>query len=242
MSTIRQVKINKSSFHKSRKVVFTDDKICQHLLRHPDFFVRHARRLEGLRISHPVRGVISLPEWQMGRQRAKIKQLEQEIQSLITHATQNEILFERLMALQLALFNTTDLDEMLAKLNEWARSLGLQGAYLYLFEHKWQISAPSKYQHLSISVDKFDFIRIRHLQYNYHYLGQLCQSEMAWLLPQLECHGSVAMSLLGQFGDLGLLIFVSRDPHYYQYGQGTLLLEKISLILPVLVGRWIAKK
>lgn len=221
--------------------MLTDDKICQYLLRTPDFFIRHAKQLDNLEITHPVRGVISLPEWQMTRQRCKIKELEQKIQSLLKHAAENEILFDQLMSLQLTLFKATSLDELIYSLNQWARMLGLQRAYLYLFEHKWQITATSKYRHLTINTKKFDSIRIRYLQHGYHYLGQLSRSEMAFLVPDRGYWGSVAISLLGQLGDLGLLVFASRDPNHYQHGQGTFLLEKMSLLLPTFVNRWLIK-
>lgn len=221
---------------------FKDSQVCQYLLNHPDFFIRYAKALEDVRITHSVRGAISLPEWQMERQRIKIKNLEEEIRSLMSCASHNELLFEHLMGLQLKLFSATSFDDMLLCLKKWAYSLGLRDACLYLCDHKWQISAPSKYHYLAISADKFDFVRIRHLQYQYHYLGQLNQTEMALLFPQGTYQGSVAMSLLGEFGDLGLVIFISRHAEHYQQMQGTLLLEKIRLILPVLIEHWITKK
>lgn len=241
MNNVRQRKISKLSIYKSRKLILTDDKVCQHLICNPDFFIRHAKQLDNLQITHPVRGGISLPEWQMTRQRRKIKELEQKIQSLLKNAAENEILFDQLMSLQLTLFKANNFDELTDSLNQWARMLGLQRAYLYLFESKWQIPSTSKYRHLSISTKKFDSIRIRHLQHSPHYLGQLSRSEMAFLVPDRKYWGSVAISLLGQLGDLGLLVFASRDPNHYQHGQGTLLLEKIGLLLPIFINRWLIK-
>jgi uncharacterized protein len=223
----------------TEKVKYHDKQICEYLLKNPDFFIHHAKKLDTLRISHPVRGVVSLPEWIMARQRNKIKQLEQEIQHLINQATMNQKLFEQLMFLQLELLKANDIDELIDRLNSWAKSIGLQGAYIYLFDDKWQLSAPSKFQHLALSSDKFNFIRISYLQYSQYYLGQLNPTECAFLIPDQDYVGSVALSLLGQFGDLGVLVFSSRHPNHYQTGQGTLLLEKISQILPTLMSRWI---
>ncbi|WP_392567074.1 DUF484 family protein [Utexia brackfieldae] len=227
---------------KHQPPILNDDKVCEYLFQHPDFFIRHAQQIDKLRIPHPVRGVVSLPEWQMTRQRNKIKQLENEIQSLVQHATINERLFSQLMTLQLALLKANSFSELLEHLNDWGRSLGLLGAYLYLFEDKWQLTAPSNFQHLSLSTEKFDFIRIRHLQYGFQYLGQLSPAELTLLIPEQGYVGSIALSLLGDFGDLGVLVFASRDPHHYQPGQGTVLLEKLGQILPVLINRWIERK
>ncbi|PSU33148.1 DUF484 family protein, partial [Photobacterium phosphoreum] len=54
--------------------------------------------------------------------------------------------------------------------------------------------------------------------------------------------GSVALSLMGEFGDLGLIIFSSRDSHHYQQGQGTVLLDQLALLMPGLISRWIERQ
>lgn len=227
---------------KKGAVLLNDDLVSQYLIQNPDFFVRHAQQIEEMKIPHPVRGVMSLPEWQMARQRSKIKQLETEITLLMEHASSNEKLFESLMVLQHQLLQSTDLNDLLLRLNQWAKSLGLVGAYLYLFDDKWLLNAPSNYYHFALSTDKFDFIRVRHLQYSYQYLGQLNSTELDLLIPEKVYVGSVALSLLGKFGDLGVVVFASRSAEHYQQGQGTLLLEKISEILPILISRWVTRR
>jgi uncharacterized protein len=219
-----------------------DDIVSQYLIDNPDFFMRNARYVEYMRVPHPVRGIISLPEWNMARQRNKIKQLECEISLLMEHASANELLFRQLMDLQIELIKAQDLNQLIVLLNTWAKSLGLSGAYLYLFDDKWLLSAPSNYPHLALNSSQFDFIRVRHLQYTQQYLGTLNSTELDFLLPEHGYVGSVALTLLGQFGDLGLLMFTSTNPEHYQAGQGTLLLEKMSEILPILISRWIMRK
>ncbi|MGO1309437.1 MAG: DUF484 family protein, partial [Kluyvera intermedia] len=53
--------------------------------------------------------------------------------------------------------------------------------------------------------------------------------------------GSVAMSMMGSDGDLGVILFSSRDLQHYQPGQGTQLLQEIALMLPGLLERWIER-
>ncbi|MWN06441.1 DUF484 family protein [Gilliamella sp. Pas-s95] len=223
-------------------VKLNDEIVSQYLIDNPDFFIRNARYVESMRVPHPVRGIISLPEWNMARQRNKINQLECEISLLMEHASANELLFSQLMDLQIELIKAQDLSELIVLLNTWAKSLGLSGAYLYLFDDKWLLNAPSNYLYLALNSSQFDFIRVRHLQYSQQYLGTLNSTELDFLLPEHGYVGSVALSLLGQFGDLGLLMFTSANPEHYRAGQGTLLLEKMSEILPILIGRWIMRK
>ncbi|MFQ1018702.1 DUF484 family protein [Gilliamella sp. CG13] len=231
----------KNSQTQTKPLKLNDEVVSQYIINNPDFFIRNANQIESLQIPHPVRGVISLPEWHMARQRNKIKQLESEITLLMEHATANEQLFSQLMDLQLKLIQTSDLNELIQSLNSWAKSLGLNGAYLYLFDDKWLLSAPSNYHYLALNSSQFDFIRVRHLQYSHQYLGALNSTELDFLLPEHNYVGSVALSLLGKFGDLGILIFTSANPHHYQAGQGTLLLEKISELLPILIEKWIMR-
>ncbi|OCG62277.1 MULTISPECIES: DUF484 family protein [unclassified Gilliamella] len=238
--TTRNRRVRKSQ-KKPSSVQLNDEIVSQYIIDNPDFFIRNARCVESVQVPHPVRGGISLPEWYMARQRNKIKQLESEITLLMEHASANELLFNQMMDLQIELFKAQDLNQLIVILNTWAKSLGLSGAYLYLFDDKWLLSAPSNYYHLALNTLQFDFIRVRHLQYSQQYLGTLNSTEIDFLLPEHGYIGSVALSLLGQFGDLGLLMFTSTNPEHYQAGQGTLLLEKMSEILPILISRWIMR-
>ncbi|XKM12912.1 DUF484 family protein [Orbaceae bacterium ac157xtp] len=234
-------KSKKMRVKRNRISLIKEESILHYLSQNPSFFIRHAKDVENMLIPHPIRGVISLPEWQLARQRNKIKQLEEEITLLMEHAAANEKLFESLMSLQNELLQANDIDDLAIKLNNWAKSLGLIGAYIYLFDDKWQINVPSTHLKYLLSAKKFEFIRVRHLQYSYQHLGQLNPTELALLISEQQYIGSVALSLLGKFGDLGVVVFASRNPNHYQAGQGTLLLEKISELIPLIINRWVAR-
>ncbi|MGL4718924.1 MAG: DUF484 family protein, partial [Kluyvera intermedia] len=83
--------------------------------------------------------------------------------------------------------------------------------------------------------------RIQRLGQENHYLGTLNGPELLLLLPEAKAVGSVAVSMMGSDGDLGVILFSSRDPHHYQAGQGTQLLQEIALMLPGLLERWIER-
>lgn len=242
VSRITRSRNEKNSKRRVSVAKLDDDIVSHYLIDNPDFFIRNSRYIERMRVPHPIRGSVSLPEWHMARQRNKISQLESEITLLMEHASSNELLFNQLMSLLLQLIKASDLNTLLESLNIWAKSLGLSGAYLYLFEDKWLLNAPSNYHHFALNSSRFDFIRVRHLQYSHQYLGTLNTTELDFLLPDRGYVGSVALSLFGQFGDLGILIFTSSNPQHYQAGQGTLLIKKISEILPILIEKWIMRK
>lgn len=216
-----------------------DSAVCDYLLQHPEFFIRNARLVEQIQIPHPVRGSVSLVEWHMARARHKIQALEGDVSLLIEQASANESLFSGLLKLQSRLAAADSLHDMLNRLHRWARELGLAGAHIRLFPERWRIGAPSDFTHLALNRQSFEPLRIQRFGNVRHYLGPLNGPELLMMLPQAKAIGSVAMSLMGQHGDLGVLIFTSRDPQHYQADQGTQLLEELSLMLPTLLERWI---
>ncbi|WP_285112580.1 DUF484 domain-containing protein [Leclercia adecarboxylata] len=218
-----------------------DRAVVDYLLRHPEFFIRNARVVEEMRVPHPIRGTVSLVEWHMARARNHINHLEENISLLMEQATSNESLFYRLLHLQSRLASASSLDEFLLRLHRWARELGLAGATLRLFPDRWRIGAPSSFTHLALSRQAFEPLRIQRMGHENHYLGPLHGPELLIVLPEAKAIGSVAMSLMGSDGDLGVMLFTSRDPQHYQQGQGTQLLQEIAQMLPELLERWIER-
>lgn len=219
-----------------------DKQILDYLFQNPDFFIRNARQVEQMRIPHPVRGSVSLVEWQLSRQRQQIQKLEEEITLLMERAAANEILFNHLVLLQNDLIQAQSLQDLLARLQRWAKGMGLAGVNIRLFADSWHLTAPSNFTHLALSRSSFEPIRIQRMANANQYLGCLNGPEILLLIPDAVHIGSVALSLLGKHGDLGIVIFSSRDNQHYQQGMGTLLLEQLSLLLPILINRWVERK
>lgn len=218
-----------------------DRAVVDYLLRHPEFFIRNARVVEQMRVPHPVRETVSLVEWHMARSRHQISHLEENISLLMEQATSNESLFYRLLHLQSRLASASSLDEFLNRFHRWARELGLAGATIRLFPDRWRIGAPSGFTHLALNRQAFEPLRIQRLGREHHYLGTLNGPELLVVLPETKAIGSVAMSLMGRDGDLGVILFTSRDAQHYQQGQGTQLLQEIALMLPELLERWVER-
>ena len=143
--------------------------------------------------------------------------------------------------LQARLASAHSLDEFLSRFHRWARELGLAGATIRLFPDRWRIGAPSGFTHLALSRQAFEPLRIQRLGHEHHYLGPLNGPELLVVLPEAKAIGSVAMSLMGRDGDLGVILFTSRDAHHYEQGQATHLLQEIALMLPELLERWIER-
>lgn len=229
------------NFTEEQRQTLNETEMLRYLEQNPDFFMRHARWVEQMRLPHVVRGSVSLVEWQLSRQRQQITLLEEEITLLMERSQDNERLFVQLLQLQQQLLTAESLQQLLDRLQTWAQQLGLS-AYLRLFNEQWQLSAPSEFISLGLSRQTFEPLRIQRIGQKMHYLGNLNSSELLLLLPAAKQVGSVALSLLGEQGELGVLIFTSRHPHHYHMGMDTLLLDQLAALLPALLSRWITRR
>ena len=215
--------------------------VVRYLTENPYFFLRNAQLLEQLKVPHVVREAISLPELVMSRQRLKIKELEQDIRFMVEQAHENVELFDELLVLVIEMSSAESLQQMLLALNRWAKKLGLSGAQVRLFSDSWHLSAPLDAHQLVISRRVFEPVRIQRFGDKRNYLGRLNGPEIQLLLPDALNVGSVAISLFGQHGESGMVIFTSREREHYQHGMGTVMLEKVAQILPRLLCQWIER-
>lgn len=219
-----------------------DDEVMQYLLKNPNFFMRNADLVKQMRIPQAMQGSISLVEWQLHRQRRQINQLQEEITLLMEYAGLNEILCKRFFQLQANLALASTLPEMLKRLQCWAKTFGLLGTQVRLFSDRWQIEKFPSLPHLAMLRSDFEPLRQQYLAEKQHFLGSLSESELRLLLPKFDRVGSVALSLLGKKGDLGVIIFSSSDGLHYQQGMGTMILHQVATFLPGLLARWIKRK
>ncbi|MDR2224865.1 MAG: DUF484 domain-containing protein [Providencia sp.] len=218
-----------------------ENDVVQYLKENPYFFLRHPALVEQINVPHVVNGAVSLPELLMSRQRIKIKELEQDIRFMVEQAHENVELFDELLLLVIEMSSSKSLQEMLQVLNRWAKNLGLSGASVRLFSDSWRLSAPLDAHQLVISRRVFEPVRIQRFGERQNYLGRLNGPEIQLLLPEALNVGSVAISLFGHHGESGMVIFTSRSREHYQYGMGTVMLEKVAQILPRLLSQWIER-
>ncbi|WP_369309086.1 DUF484 domain-containing protein [Providencia rettgeri] len=218
-----------------------ENDVLKYLKENPYFFLRHPTLVEQINVPHVVNGAISLPELVMNRQRIKIKELEQDIRFMVEQAHENVELFDELLLLVIEMSSSKSLQEMLQALNRWAKKLGLSGASVRLFSDSWRLSAPLDAHQLVISRRVFEPVRIQRFGERRNYLGRLNGPEIQLLLPEALNVGSVAISLFGNHGESGMVIFTSRDREHYQHGMGTVMLEKVTQILPRLLCQWIER-
>ncbi|HBO37264.1 MAG TPA: DUF484 family protein [Pasteurellaceae bacterium] len=220
----------------------TEQQVTAYLRQHPMFFANHLDLLDILRIPHAQKGMISLIEMQLERQREYIKELETELTKFARLAHQEPDIFLGLMPVQQKLSTTNHFLQGIEKLNQWAQSFDLQQAKILLFNDQWNKNAdvPAQYW---LDRKAFELIRLERFGLRHFYLGELTNREKSLMfLPEEFPIGSVACCLLGTKNThkpTALLLFNARDARHFHNGQDTTFLKHLVDIVELHLHRWL---
>ena len=98
-----------------------EQQICDYLLYHPSFFLRHTDILNDLRVPHKTGGAVSLLEHKIRMLQDKAEAYQKQLQELLTVARDNEQLNQRLHRLTLNLIEAESREDVLAILQDELR-------------------------------------------------------------------------------------------------------------------------
>lgn len=199
---------------------FDEQVICEYLFDHPDFFQRYPELVTTMKLPHGERGTISLVERKQELLREQVKQLEEEITSLMSVAARNEKIFTFNTALALKLLSCEDLGELRQELTS---SLKEQ----FNFSHVRLITVHDIDSELSR-------VWSERLKWGY-YFGRLTTTESKRLFGAEV--GSVALSRLAN--DCGQVIFAiaSPDSAHFHPEMDHLLLDQLKQFLDHLLPK-----
>ncbi|GGW84241.1 DUF484 family protein [Alteromonas halophila] len=203
--------------------------VRQFLLANPDFFTDHADLLEQLVIPHGLRGSVSLVELQSEQLRKKVRQLTYKLSQLISVAKQNEKIYRVYTDLNVQLLRCESVAEVQYTLEEVLQErLQLSSAVIKSFRGPHAVSELQRrlFTEKRFKTDTFFF-------------GRLSQHEKQLLFDDVTAE-SVALILLGDNKDLGILAICSDDASHFTPDMDTLLLKQLqqvlNIILPPLMG------
>ena len=200
--------------------------VAEYLLTHPDFFIKHANLLENLEVPHAHKGSVSLVELQSEQLRTKVRLLNYKLNQLISIARQNEQIYRVYADLNLRILSCDTLDELKFVLEEVMQErLQLEAVVIkhFIGAHAF----PEIQRHLFIEKrfkrDKFFF-------------GRLSEHERKLLFPDQQAN-SVALLLLGDLGELGMLAISSKDASHFHPDMDTLLITQLQQFLSILLPK-----
>lgn len=209
--------------------IVSERDVRQYLLSNPDFFVNHPDILEHITVPHGDKGSVSLVERQSEQLRKKLRHLTFKLNQLISVAKQNEKIYRVYTDLNVQLLRCESVAEVQFTLEDVLQErLSLASAVIKSF----------KGPHAVPEIQKRLFTEKRFKQDTF-FFGRLSQHERELLFDDSPAE-SVALILLGDNRDLGILAISSDNASHFTPDMDTLLLKQLqqvlNIILPPMMG------
>jgi len=203
--------------------------VSRFLLENPEFFAQHPDLLEKIKLPHEHKGSVSLVEIQSEQLRQKVRQLNFKLNQLVSIAKQNEKIYRVYTDLNVQLLRCESVAEVQFTLEDVLQErLQLSSAVIKSFKGPHAI--PELQQRL--------FTEKRFKNTNF-FFGRLSQHERQLLFGESPAE-SVALMLLGDNRELGILGISSSDASHFTPDMDTLLLQQLqqvlNIILPEMMG------
>ena len=214
-------------FSSEQKLAAQD--VYEYLIQHPEFFEQHADILEKVKLPHEQKGSVSLVEIQGEQLRKKVRQLNLKLSQLVSVAKQNEKIYRVYTDLNVQLLRCESVAEVQFTLEDVLQErLALSSAVIKSFKGPHAI--PELQQRL------FTEKRFKNTHF---FFGRLSQHERQLLFGESPAE-SVALMLLGDNRELGILGISSSDASHFTPDMDTLLLQQLqqvlNIILPDMMG------
>lgn len=228
--------------HKSAAVKITESDldetlVMDYLEQNPDFFDRHPDVLVRLNMRHQQAGSVSLVERQQRILREQIGALQDEITLLMGNARRNEQIFKGYSELYVELLHCDSLEDVLGSLKKtFQEQLALPELNLKFFDSP--VELPEQYTFAS---DTHKQLLSKRFVDQSVYLGRLTQEEQKLLFKD-EPVESVALILLGQNQELGMLAFGSTDAAHFDPDMDYLLITQLQALLGVILPRLLEER
>ncbi|WJG09661.1 DUF484 family protein [Aliiglaciecola sp. LCG003] len=198
--------------------------VARYIEQHPDFFIDFPELTEKLKLPHQQKGSISLFELQSEQLRKKNRMLSHKLSQLIAIAKKNEEIYRIYADLNLQLITCRFFSEVQDKLEDiMLDRLRLSAVTLKSFSGA----------HALPEIQRKLFIEKRFKQ-EFFFFGRISSHEKQLLFADQSVE-SVALMLLGDRGELGILAIASHDPGHFNPDMDTLLITQLQQFLNVLL-------
>lgn len=196
------------------------------LLKHPDFFQRHADCLESLKIPHPCGDAVSLVTRQVEVLRQKNDKLQTQMNSILQIARDNDSLLRRFHQLTLALLDAASLDDALAALR-WLLSDCFEADFVCVKLIQPLIDCPIA--NLCVPEESPQLAHFKQiLEAGKPECGKPSAEQAEFLFGTNAAEvESFALVPLRHAGLKGVLAIGSRDPDRFEPGLGDLFLSQM---------------
>ena len=202
------------------------EQVAAYLLENPEFFSQFPQIIEKISIPHSHKGSVSLVELQSEQLRKKVRSLSHKLNQLISIAKQNEAIYRVYADLNLRILKCTNLDDLKFILEEVIQE-NLKLASVTL--------KPFTGAHALPEIQRRLFIEKRFKRHKF-FFGRLSDHERKLLFADQDA-SSVALLLIGDLGELGILAIGSKDPGHFNPDMDTLLITQLQQFLGILLPK-----
>lgn len=215
------------------KVIVNDldeQQVADWLGQHPLFFTKHTDLLDQMQLPHPVRGAISLLEFQISRLRKQKADSDTKLHQLIGRAQENEQLLHNLHQLTISLLQSKSIAETIETTERsLQKAFALDWIKLQLIKDKTDLPTPSQTYQDSC----FDHI----LKTRKPQCGLVDEKILQWLFPENtdEIRSAAIIPLATDQHPKGLLGLGSKDACRFRPDAGTVFLEQLGELLTTII-------
>jgi uncharacterized protein YigA (DUF484 family) len=202
------------------------EQVAAYLLKNPDFFAQFPHIVEQISIPHTLKGSVSLVELQSTQLREKVRNLNHKLNQLISIAKQNEAIYRIYADLNLRILKCSNFDDLTFILEDVIQE-NLQLASVTLKSFQGAHALPEIQRRLFLEK------RFKSQQF---FFGRLSDHERKLLFADKEAN-SVALLLIGDSGELGILAIGSKDPGHFNPSMDTLLITQLQQFLGILLPK-----
>ncbi|WP_261817395.1 DUF484 family protein [Vibrio gallicus] len=195
------------------------------LVNNPDFFIGREALLDSLSLSHHEKGVISLVELKLQRQREQLKAVESEQEKLIKLLEHNDHTLRCFMEAEKRMLAADCGEQVYCALEACAKRLGLH-ATLGLQDHA--------HSAVNIGHQQWQLFQKQYLVDRGVYLGRLKRSDRELILGEKAAEfelGSLVVVPFDHSGVEGFLCFYSDDGGHFEPSQDTLYLSHLATVM-----------
>ena len=210
---------------REQEMQLSPQQVSEYLLANPDFFVRFPSIVEQLEIPHHAQGVVSLVELRSQQLQQRADDLQDKISQILNMAKHNEHIYRLYAELNVRLFQCQSPAEMRAVLEtSIVEAFDLAAVVLHLFDSDMPLN------------DEFCKLLQKRFTDARFFFGRMTQEENQLLFADTTPQ-SVALMLLGESGELGVLAIASGEAGHFTPEMDTLLIAQLQQLLTLLVRR-----
>lgn len=211
-----------------------ESRIVDYLDQHPDFFLRHKALLDRMAVPHQQRGVVSLFDVALERQRERLQELESEREILLANASRNEHIFRAYTDVYSAIFGANSFRVLWRILNQHFReNLRIPACALWLNQTKVKAKRFDRPYELDGAL--FQRICLYPMADQLVYFGRVTEGDREILFGRDSLVHSMVLLRLGEYGELGFLAFGHANAQHFQPGMDSLLLEQLGHFITLLI-------